>query len=100
MGSMDDGLTPHRAAPAGAEARRLGLWHAPTRVSVLARRQRRTSMTSTDPQAPAPAPLPPPPVAPAARTVDLTKVYGKGEAAVRALDGITVEFARGQFTAV
>ena len=37
---------------------------------------------------------------PAARAVDLEKVYGTGDAAVRALDGVNVEFARGQFTAV
>ena len=28
------------------------------------------------------------------------KVYGRGEAEVRALDGVTVEFAAGQFTAI
>ena len=38
--------------------------------------------------------------APAARAIDLEKIYGKGEAAVHALDGITIEFERGQFTAV
>ena len=37
---------------------------------------------------------------PAARAVDLTKTYGKGDAVVRALDGVSVEFARGRFTAV
>ncbi|HSE69650.1 MAG TPA: ABC transporter ATP-binding protein [Nocardioidaceae bacterium] len=36
----------------------------------------------------------------AARTVDLRKVYGEGEAAVTAVDGVTVEFTRGEFTAV
>ncbi len=36
----------------------------------------------------------------AARAVDLVKTYGAGEVAVRALDGITVEFQRGRFTAV
>ena len=38
--------------------------------------------------------------APAARAVDLVKCYGSGDAEVRALDGINVEFARGHFTAV
>ena len=38
--------------------------------------------------------------APAARAVDLTKIYGKGDAVVRALDGVSVEFERGRFTAV
>ncbi len=36
----------------------------------------------------------------AARAVGLTKVYGSGEAQVRALDGVTVEFGRGEFTAI
>lgn len=37
---------------------------------------------------------------PAARAEDLHKLYGTGEAEVRALDGVTVEFARGHFAAV
>jgi putative ABC transport system ATP-binding protein len=37
---------------------------------------------------------------PAARAVDLTKTYGKGDVVVRALDGVNVEFERGRFTAV
>jgi putative ABC transport system ATP-binding protein len=37
---------------------------------------------------------------PAARAVELTKTYGKGDAVVRALDGVDVEFERGRFTAV
>ena len=41
-----------------------------------------------------------PTVAPAARAVDATKVYGRGEAEVRALDGVTVDFATGRFTAI
>ena len=36
----------------------------------------------------------------AARAVGATKAYGKGESAIRALDGIDVEFAAGQFTAI
>ncbi len=31
---------------------------------------------------------------------DLERVYGEGEAAVRAIDGISVEFPRGEFTAI
>lgn len=38
--------------------------------------------------------------APAARAVDLTKVYGQGRQAVRAVDSISAEFPRGTFTAV
>jgi putative ABC transport system ATP-binding protein len=41
-----------------------------------------------------------PPGVPAARAVNATKVYGHGDAAVRALDGISVEFAPGQFSAI
>jgi putative ABC transport system ATP-binding protein len=36
----------------------------------------------------------------AARAIDATKVYGSGEAEVRALDGINVEFATAKFTAI
>lgn len=38
--------------------------------------------------------------APAARAVDLRKTYGAGETAVHALDGMTVDLGRGQFTAI
>ncbi len=37
---------------------------------------------------------------PVARGVDLVKVYGEGDASVRALDGVTVGFASGQFSAI
>ena len=37
---------------------------------------------------------------PAARAVDLTKMYGAGDAAVHALAGVSVVFERGRFTAV
>ncbi len=37
---------------------------------------------------------------PAARVVDASKVYGAGDAAVRALDGVTVGFPAGRFTAI
>jgi len=37
---------------------------------------------------------------PAARAVGLTKVYGAGDTAVHALDGVSVDFLHGQFTAV
>jgi putative ABC transport system ATP-binding protein len=40
------------------------------------------------------------PGTPAARAVDLVKVYGRGNAMVRALDGVTVEFERARFTAI
>jgi putative ABC transport system ATP-binding protein len=36
----------------------------------------------------------------AARAVDAIKVYGAGDAAVRALDGVTVEFPAGRFSAI
>ena len=36
----------------------------------------------------------------AARTTDAVKVYGKGDAMVRALDGISVAFAKGHFSAI
>jgi len=40
------------------------------------------------------------PAKPAARAVDLVKVYGRGNAMVRALDGVSVDFERGRFTAI
>jgi putative ABC transport system ATP-binding protein len=48
---------------------------------------------------------PPPPVAPAsavvaARADDARKIYGSGDTEVRALDGVTVDFATGQFAAI
>jgi putative ABC transport system ATP-binding protein len=36
----------------------------------------------------------------AARAADAVKIYGKGDAAVRALDGISAEFPAGMFTAI
>jgi len=36
----------------------------------------------------------------AARADTLSKIYGEGEAEVRALDGVSVSFARGRFTAI
>ncbi len=36
----------------------------------------------------------------AARVIDVTKVYGSGDAAVRALAGVTLDIAAGEFTAV
>jgi putative ABC transport system ATP-binding protein len=46
-------------------------------------------------------PLPQPPtMSAAARAVGLTKLYGWGDATVRALDDVSVEFDRGAFTAI
>ncbi|RBM08976.1 ABC transporter ATP-binding protein [Streptomyces sp. PT12] len=48
-------------------------------------------------------PAPPPAHATAvaaARATDLTKVYGEGETRVVALDGVSVEFVQGQYTAI
>lgn len=36
----------------------------------------------------------------AARAVELVKVYGKGDTAVRALDGVSMEFPSGRYTAI
>ena len=36
----------------------------------------------------------------AARTVNLSKVYGSGETEVKALDDVTIDFERGRFTAI
>ncbi|MEU8761350.1 ABC transporter ATP-binding protein [Streptomyces sp. NPDC048659] len=37
---------------------------------------------------------------PAARVVDAVKVYGRGDTEVRALDGVSVDFPAGRFTAI
>jgi len=37
---------------------------------------------------------------PVARAIELVKVYGSGDTAVRALDNVTVDFAAGHFTAI
>jgi putative ABC transport system ATP-binding protein len=42
----------------------------------------------------------PPAQASAARCVEAVKVYGRGDAAVRALDAVTLSFRRGGFTAI
>ena len=59
--------------------------------------QARTQELGTPQTAPAPLPQP---SAYAARALDATKVYGKGETAVRALDAVTVGIPLGRFTAV
>jgi putative ABC transport system ATP-binding protein len=41
-----------------------------------------------------------PSLGPAARTVDATKIYGKEQTEVRALDGVSVEFGAEAFTAI
>jgi putative ABC transport system ATP-binding protein len=48
--------------------------------------------------APPPAPAPTGPAI--ARAVNVSKIYGSGDAEVRALDGIDVEFGQGVFTAI
>ncbi len=48
----------------------------------------------------APSPTSAPPQPGIARAVNVYKVYGSGEAEVRALDGINVDFAAAQFTAI
>jgi putative ABC transport system ATP-binding protein len=66
-------------------------------------------MTSDASLPPAASPLPPSPPATAAATataaaaagaVDAVKIYGRGDSEVRALDGVTVAFERGRFTAI
>jgi putative ABC transport system ATP-binding protein len=40
------------------------------------------------------------PQQPAARAIDLRKIFGRGQAAVEALRGVTVDFEAGRFTAI
>jgi putative ABC transport system ATP-binding protein len=44
-------------------------------------------------------PLAPPSLV-AAASIDAVKIYGKGESEVRALDGVTVQFAKGVYSAI
>ncbi|MFM2073639.1 MAG: hypothetical protein RLZZ623_3903 [Actinomycetota bacterium] len=44
--------------------------------------------------------MPPPVLTAAAGAVDATKIYGKDDSEVRALDGVTVSFEAGKFTAI
>ena len=46
------------------------------------------------------APTRPATTQPAARTVGLTKVYGRGDTEVTALDAVSLDIARGEFTAI
>jgi putative ABC transport system ATP-binding protein len=55
-------------------------------------------VTATAPPPPPSAPAPPSTAA--ARAWEATKVYGHGDTEVRAIDGISVEFATGEFTAI
>ena len=62
-----------------------------------------TPQDLVDGSAPAPDVSTEPPMAsekPAARAVDLRKTYGSGDTQVAALDGVSVEFYPGQFTAI
>jgi putative ABC transport system ATP-binding protein len=59
-----------------------------------------STTTLTAPPAPTGRPVSPPAPPVAARVADAVKVYGRGESAVRALDGVTVEFSSGRFTAI
>src|SRR3954471_9734067 len=41
-----------------------------------------------------------PPVTAAAGAIDAVKIYGSGDSEVRALDGVTIAFETGKFTAI
>jgi putative ABC transport system ATP-binding protein len=59
-----------------------------------------TDHTTSAGTQPFPAPGTHGPATPAARVLDAVKVYGRGESEVRALDGVSVEFGTGRFTAI
>ena len=66
-------------------------------AKAASRQSRRAAPAKKAPAKRAPKPPPPPP---AARAVDAEKVYGSGATAVRALDGVSVEFPTGRYTAI
>lgn len=55
---------------------------------------------SESPISTTPSPTAEPAGEPAARALDATKIYGSGDTEVRALDGVTVAFPTGVFTAI
>jgi putative ABC transport system ATP-binding protein len=59
-----------------------------------------TTGTTTPTTAEVPRPRPAASPAAAVRAVDLRKTYGRGDNAVHALDGVSVDFVAGRFTAV
>jgi len=58
------------------------------------------STTVAEPTEPSTGTATDPAAAAAVRAVELHKTYGSGDARVRALDGVDVEFATGEFTAI
>ncbi len=60
----------------------------------------RSPRPPTEAGAPVAETLSPPATSVAARAVGASKIYGSGEAEVRALDGISVEFQRSRLTAI
>ncbi len=65
----------------------------PGRISIIRSRASHRRRTDVEPADCGSCPA-------AAKTVELNKTYGHGEAAVRALDGVSLAFERGRFTAV
>ena len=78
-----------------AGALRNGLGRAGEALVALSRNGDRPDAETLEPEAPQPPPAPPVLVA-----RDLTKVYGEGGAAVRALDGASIEVRRGEIVAI
>src|SRR3954467_3787118 len=62
-------------------------------VGTTHRQEGNRAMATTEPTVDAP-------VTAAARAVDVTKTYGRGDAVVRALDTVSVAFERGRFSAI
>ena len=57
-------------------------------------------LPSSVPSGGSPPPTPGPVLPPAARAVRATKVYGTGSVEVRALDGLSIDVAAGELTAI
>jgi putative ABC transport system ATP-binding protein len=92
--------TPHQSADrscanALAEGRKSVVPAQPSSTGIADRLNRNAMSSATPAAAPPPSTL----VA-AAGAIDAKKIYGIGDAAVRALDGVTVSFEPGRFTAI
>ena len=90
--------TTHRASVRRRDARHAGMRRMGRGGAAHQSRRRERGDPTKGPTCTT-TPLAPPSVA-AAAAIDAVKVYGKGESEVRALDGVTVEFAKGVYTAI
>src|SRR4029077_16036802 len=98
VGRFGRGLTPRFHGNRGADARSSARFDGPSPVMLVAGHNRRivrlgvaSLSITTQPEAATGV---------AARCIELTKVYGTGDATVTALDHVSADFRTGKFTAI